>query len=216
MKTAKLTTNLIFAALVLSPFVYLWMIWGSLPAEVPLHFGIDGEPDRWGSKNTLIFLPCILPLGTYLLMIAIPRIDPKNGVQKMGNKYNIILTVLVGFMTTISFLILNRIQGNGMSLVTILPALVGALLIILGNYMQSIKPNYFVGIRTPWTLESDIVWRKTHRLAGRLFMGGGILMVLVALTLKGFVMLITYLTIGLSIAFISIIYSYVAFKKLPE
>lgn len=212
----KHTNNLILAVLILSPLVYLALVWSSLPDEVPLHFGADGQPDRWGSKSTLIYLPGLLPLGIYLLMKVIPLIDPKNSIQKMGNKYHILSLFLVGFMTVVAFLVITLGLGKSISTLPTIPALIGVLFIVLGNYMQSIKPNYFLGIRTPWTLESDVVWRKTHRLGGRLFMGGGILMVLVAFTMEGVLMFATYVSIALSISLISVIYSYVEFKKLPE
>lgn len=211
----KLTNKLILAVLILSPLVYLALVWSSLPDEVPLHFGINGEPDRWGSKITLIYLPGLMPLGMYLLMKVIPVIDPKNSIQKMGNKYNTLLMFIVGFMTALAFFIISLAQGNGMSLLPMLPALIGVFFIVLGNYMQSIKPNYFLGIRTPWTLESELVWRKTHRLGGRLFIGGGALMVLVAFTMKGVVMFATYLSIVVLLTMTTVIYSYVEYKKLP-
>jgi uncharacterized membrane protein len=73
--------------LILLPYAFLFSVWGALPGKVPTHFNIDGQADRWSDKDTLLFLPALIGVGVYLLMIIIPVLDPKKRIQEMGDKY---------------------------------------------------------------------------------------------------------------------------------
>ena len=215
MKTNKLSNLIILAALIIIPYVYLASVWGELPDQVPMHYGIDGEPDRWGSKSNLLYLPGLLIGGIYLLMYLIPKIDPKKSIHKMGKKYGVLSMVMVLFMSAISCFLIYSSQAIHTKVFPLLPALMGAFFIFLGNYMQSVKPNYFIGIRTPWTLDSESVWRKTHRFGGRLMMIGGILICVMAFVLSGSVLTVSFLVVLTLVAVISLGYSYLEYKKLP-
>jgi len=92
--------------------------------------------------------------------------------------------------------------------------LIGLLFTIIGNYMPSIKPNYFIGIRTPWTLENEMVWTKTHQLAGKLWFPAGLIVILLSLTIRDHqLMHVIFLSITAIIALVPIVYSYIIFKK---
>lgn len=172
--------EVIILMLTLLPLLYLGMIYNSIPNEVPMHFNASGEVDRYGSKMELWLLPLLLNILMYALLKYLPVIDPKKQIQKMGNKWLYLRLAITAFMTILSCGIIYistntaQISNHGISWVY---ALIGILFIVMGNYLPATKPNYFVGIRTPWTLENDLVWRKTHRLGGKLFIINGLLII---------------------------------------
>lgn len=200
--------------IIIIPIAYLVYIWGSLPETVPIHFNASGEADGWGSKNTLIWLPLAMTIGTYLLMLIIPKIDPKKTLDQMGNKYDLIKFFMVLFMSILScFIIYSAKTGSIGSEGNWIFVLSGTMVAVLGNYFQSIKPNYFIGIRTPWTLESEKVWKKTHRLAGRLWVPVGILLAFLPFVLNKGVYMTVFFILLTVIVLIPLVYSYTEFLK---
>ena len=200
--------------LMLLPFVYLSTIWTELPARIPTHFDLGGNPNGWSDKNGLIYLLTSLGIGTYLVMLLIPRFDPRKKIQQMGEKYYSLRVLMTIFMTLISVYILYSGNGNKIN-PNLLIGLIGAFYAVFGNYLQTVKPNYFIGFRTPWTLENEQTWRNTHRLAGRLWMAGGLFILTISLTLTNKVALgISFAIITIILVVVPIIYSYAQFKKI--
>ena len=123
---------------------------------------------------------------------------------------------MVLLMSIINFLVVNAAQKGGFSFVGALPVLMGAFFAFMGNIMHSLKPNYFAGIRTPWTLESEETWRQTHQLGGKLWFVGGIVIAITGLfipaKIEPFIMIG-----GISImAIIPVVYSYIFYKSLQK
>jgi len=200
--------------LMLLPFVYLSTIWTELPARIPTHFDLGGNPNGWSDKNGLIYLLASLGIGTYLVMLLIPRFDPRKKIQQMGEKYYSLRVLMTIFMTLISVYILYSGNGNKIN-PNLLIGLIGAFYAVFGNYLQTVKPNYFIGFRTPWTLENEQTWKRTHRLAGRMWMLGGLFIVITSFTLNNNIALgIIFVTITLIIVIVPVIYSYMEFKKI--
>lgn len=144
------------------------------PASVPTHWGMNGQPDRMGSS---LFGLCLVPaiaLVMQALALVIPRIDPgkKNYANFMTSYWKIFLAFQV-YLLSVQLLICAWALGWPISMSTAMPLLVGSLLMIMGNYFGKLRPNWMIGIRTPWTLSSKRSWDKTHRLGGWLmiFMG---------------------------------------------
>ncbi|WP_315816322.1 SdpI family protein [Paraflavitalea speifideaquila] len=108
----------------------------------------------------------------------------------MGGKYHELRFVLTVFMSGLSIYLLYITKAGGMENPQWLIALIGLLLVMMGNYFQALRPNYFVGIRTPWTLENEVVWKKTHYLGGRLWMAGGLLIIIVSFVINSHLPLI--------------------------
>ena len=147
-------------------------------------------------------------------MLLIPRFDPKKKIEQMGEKYFSLRLVMTLFMTVISVYILYSGNGNKID-VRILIALIGGFDAVFGNYLQTVKPNYFIGIRTPWALENEQTWKKTHRLAGRMWMMAGIVIVLLSFIIQSnYALGILFAIITATIVVVPIIYSYTEFKKL--
>jgi uncharacterized membrane protein len=210
----KLKKEIPFIAVALLPFVYLAYIWNELPNQVPMHWNASGEIDRWGNKSELILMLFLLTGITYFVFLIIPYIDPKQKLQNMGNKLNNLRLILGLFMSALALYILYSVQQKTSNPVLIFP-LIGLLFAFLGNYFKTIKPNYFIGIRTPWTLENEEVWKKTHVKGGKLWFVGGLLMTL-TFVLPNKIQLYTFLGITAVISIVPIIYSYLEFKKIKN
>ena len=210
MKTLKKEIPFILIALL--PFFYLYYIWNSLPIRVPMHYNMSGEIDRYGDKSELILLISVLSGVGYFLFLIIPKIDPKQKLQNMGKKLESLRLVISSFMTLLALVILNSSIKQQLN-PNFIFVLIGFLFMFLGNYFKTIKPNYFIGIRTPWTLENEIVWKKTHILAGKLWVVGGII-ILSTYFFATEITVVLSLSIIAVISIIPIIYSFLEFKKL--
>lgn len=200
-------------AIVLLPFLYLAYIWNQLPERVPVHWNFQGEIDRYGDKIELILIPVLLPLLIYVIFLVVPKIDPKKKLNKMGNKLQTLKVLMTTFMSILALFIIYSAKNQSFENSNYLILLIGILYIILGNYFKTIKANYFIGIRTPWTLESKSVWKETHKLGGKMWFIGGIIVVLSSFILDNQPNLIVFLIITGIIAIVPIVYSYLLFRK---
>ncbi len=201
-------------AVVLLPIVYLFYTWNTLPEKVPTHFNINGEIDAWGNKNSLIIMILLLPVLTYILMTIVPKIDPKKRLDLMGGKYHQLKFILVSFMSILALFIIYISKNQNLTSPNIILVLIGILIFALGNYFKVIQQNYFIGIKTPWTLENKEVWKLTHILAGKLWIIGGLLIVILSLMLPENINFYVFITILVVIALYPVVYSYVKFKEL--
>jgi uncharacterized membrane protein len=203
--------EILLVALVVIPLALLFYMWSSIPETIPVHYGWSGEPNRFDNKSILIWFIPLVMIFSYSIMALVPRIDPKNRVTyNQRGYYSMRLAVSLFHAILFSSYILS-IAGDWNFSRTV-PLLIMALLIVLGNYMPVLKPNYFIGVRTPWTLENTHVWKKTHRFCGRLLVAGG---------LVGLIMHLVWPSLSLSfsvglivvLAVLSVSYSYVTYRK---
>ncbi|MEG2101422.1 MAG: SdpI family protein [Flavobacterium sp.] len=202
--------------IVLAPFVYLGVIWNSLPERVPIHWNINGQIDDWGNKSFLIVLVFMLPGLMYLITIAAVKFDPKKRISLMGSKFYQLKFFLVLIMSLLALFIIYISKNQTFSNLNLMYVLIGVLLMALGNYFKVIQPNYFIGIRTPWTLENSEVWKATHVFAGKLWFGGGLIIILGALIFSGPIFAKAFIAIGVVLAFVPIAYSFIKFKQLEK
>tara|TARA_R110000868_G_scaffold95865_9_gene263524 strand:- start:1286 stop:1933 length:648 start_codon:yes stop_codon:yes gene_type:complete len=200
--------------IVLIPFIYLAYIWNSLPETVPTHWNYKGEIDAWGKKSSLILIMFLLPVLTYVLFSIIPFIDPKKKIQAMENKYHNLKFMMTLFMSALAIFILYSVKEQSITNPAFIILAIGLLYIILGNYMKTLKANYFIGIRTPWTLENESVWKKTHALAGKLWFIGGLAIIISSLTTNKNFNGIFFISVTTIITVIPLIYSFLEFKKI--
>jgi len=213
----KLTKEAILWIFILLPILYLWMLWDQLPQTVPTNFNINGEADDWSDKSMLLYIPGLMGIVIYLLMLIIPGIDPKKKLDQMGDKFFMLRLIIGVFICGISLYILHATKTGAMSGPNIIMILIGGFFTVFGNYMQTVRPNYFVGIRTPWTLENEEVWKATHRLGGKVWMAGGLLMVVLAIVIKDPKIMAIVFGILLAIMIIvPVVYSYLEFKRIKK
>ncbi len=165
--------------IVAAPFVYLAIIYGDLPEQIPIHYNLKGEVDGWGHKRTLWVLPIVGPLLTMVILTRmVPLLDFENKIEKMGKNFNRMNLAIVGAMSALMLYFIHQAGKEDLGDLNALLIIFGILYTFLGNYLFSVRQNRLVGIRTPWTLRSESVWRKTNRLAGRLWFWGGMVIAL--------------------------------------
>ncbi len=160
--------------LLLGLFVVGAIVYPQLPDKVPSHWNFRGEVDGYSSKFFGAFGIPLMTTGFYVLMVFIPLLDPRfENYSRFAASYNTVRRVTVGFFVLLHIVVLAAALGYDIQMGTIVQAGVSLLFVIIGNSMGRVRHNYFFGIRTPWTLADEGVWRQTHRVGGRLFVLGG-------------------------------------------
>jgi uncharacterized membrane protein len=170
------TTIVVLLMIVAATFAGL-LLWNRLPEQMASHWNINDQVDGYMPRSLGVFMLPLISLGTFLLFLLIPNIDPlKANIARFREVFNLFIVLIIAFMVYIHALTLLwslGYTGFGMSR-AMLPAL-GLLFIFIGYMLRKAKRNFFIGIRTPWTLSSDKVWDETHRLGAVLFMISGVL-----------------------------------------
>ena len=200
----------------LLPFAYLIYVFPTLPAIVPVHFGISGTPDRYGSKSEFLIGPFIIvgvSFLVYLLFKFLPSIDPKKYVKYGDATFQKIGMAIVLLMAVLTIGIISSTISKSFRIDKFILPSVGLFFAFMGNIMHSLKPNYFAGLRTPWALEDPDNWRATHRLAGKLWFAGGLVITIAVLLLPAIAGLIVFMSIMSVLVLIPVIYSYRYFKS---
>lgn len=147
-----------------------------LPAEVATHWNFRGEPDGYSGRFVAAFVFPLAILVLAGLAWVLPKIDPKGrNYLKFHDTYWLLINGILIFMGFAHLMVLAAGAGYAVRIQTVMPIAVGFLFVVIGNYLARVQPNWFVGIRTPWTLSSDTVWRKTHRLGAFVFVIAGLL-----------------------------------------
>jgi uncharacterized membrane protein len=147
----------------------LALILPGLPETIPTHWNFRSEADGWGPRWTILAMGA-LPLAIWLLMKAAPLIDPRRESYARHEKaYGILTAAISAALLPIPWFVAAAAKGIDIDVGILVRLVVGALLLVLGNFLGKLKQTYFVGIRTPWTLADPEVWRKTHRRGGYVF-----------------------------------------------
>jgi len=184
-----------------------------LPATMPIHWGANGEADGFATKINAMILTVGIMVLIYFVIAFVPRIDPRKENYKYFSKtYNIVLNAVLLLFFFVNMSTILQGLGYNVPMSYIAPIMAGLVFIIIGNYLQRVRSNYFMGIRTPWTLSNETVWKKTHRLSGKLFFIGGLLILISAFLPDGYKSVIMWGSIVLCVA-IPYLYSYLAYKK---
>jgi len=188
-------------------------VYPSLPERVPTHWGLSGEPDDWMPKWPGAFLPAAMAAGVWLLLIGLRRIDPRRAhYEKFDETFWLLVNLLVLFMALVEVVALGAALGWPLDVARVMLLAAGLLFVALGNYLPRVRSNWWMGIRTPWTLESERVWRETHRVAGWSFVFGGAVTMVAALlppAARPWVALAGLVVAG----FVPVVYSYVLYRR---
>jgi uncharacterized membrane protein len=200
----------------LIPVIYLAVTWNSLPPKVAMHFDLKGNPDRYGSKTELLVMALVLGLmsiAVFYILANIYRIDPKKYAAENKDRLQRLGFVIGVFMSALACFIIYSSVKEGFEVgINYVFAAVGLLYCFIGNYMHTIKPNYFAGFRLPWTLNNEENWRKTHLLGGKLWFVGGLIIAVVCLLLPDTISIVAFFTITMIMVIIPTVYSYRLFK----
>lgn len=209
-KTTLAVIGLVFLSFVLSICFYSLM-----PEQMATHWNFQGEVDGYMSKFWGLFLTPVVIAGLAIMFLVIPRIDPrKEKIAALGIYYDGTAVIVILFMVIFHLQILLWNVGTRISLNFILSAGIGLLFYYIGILMENVEKNWFIGIRTPWTLSSDRVWKKTHRLGSKLFRIAGIIAILGVFFSRlavFFIVVPAFLVTGLTV-----VYSYIEYKKIQR
>ena len=199
-----------------APFIASIYLWNDMPDIVPTHFNAQGEADDYGPKWINAFLLPGISVLTYLFLLIIPAIDPKKRIERTQKPITAIRVIISIFLAGIYTIVMMKTFNVDAKIDQFVFVGVGLLIVVVGNYMNSIKPNYFIGLRTPWTLENPEVWKRTHRFSSKLWIIGGSFMIISTFipSLRGSLYVISGLVAILAI--IPFAYSYVIFNKLQK
>lgn len=162
-------------AIVLGMFVASAMAWSHVDGPVPIHWNASGEVDGYGGRFEALLLLPLIAVGLYGLLAVLPKVDPAGAnYESFAGAYAWIRLGTTAFMAVIHGFVIATALGAGIDLFFVFPLAAGALFLLLGNVMGKIRPNFFAGIRTPWTLASTKSWSVTHRRGGWVFIATGI------------------------------------------
>ncbi len=195
-------------------FAYSLWLYPSLPDRVPTHWNWKGEVDGWSSKPFGAFFLPGMTAGLWLLFLALPWLSPRGfKIEPFRATYNILVVMVLALMAYIHFVALQAALQPNMDMARAFIGGIFALFGGIGVLLGRVKRNFWVGVRTPWTLASDAVWDSTHRLAARLYSLTGFGCALAVFagvpTAVCFVMFITLI-------FVPVVYSLVLYKRLEK
>ena len=194
--------------IILAPSFLLYWFWEQIPQTIATHYDLYGKADDWGDKGILLWMIPALSIFLYLILLLVPVLDPKKRIESMGGKYFALRVVVLSLISAILVIFLLSAVYPEMDFRAGLFPVLAIFLMLMGNYLQAVKPNYFIGIRTPWTLNDEQNWQKTHRLGGRVYMLGGLVLLLASLFLGNLGFYPVFLICMLFIIFVPVIYSF--------
>ena len=184
----------------------------SLKEQIPIHWGFDGKIDGYGSRYWIFLEPALILIFRFF-MDFVRKIDPKkNSYHIFHREYDLFMIAIALFILAIQILSLGPAFGIQLPVGKLVIFIVGILLSFIGNLLPKLKPNYFMGIKTPWSIANETVWFKTHRIAGKIWFIGGILMAL-SIFLPNSIQTILFVTILSVMVLVPYVYSYYVYKK---
>lgn len=206
--TQWISLGLVLAALAVSALLY-----ADLPPQVATHFNAAGEPDRWSDPPTAALMMPVIMAALWLMLWVLPRISPQGWrVEPFADVWHRCQLAIIAFMLLMHVGVLGHAVGWwGADMGRLVITGVGLLLLVLGNYLGKTTRNFFLGIRTPWTLASDEVWRRTHRLGGWMMVGAGAM--LVVMGIAGVNPLVFAVIIGAAVL-VPVVYSFLAYRAI--
>lgn len=204
--------NLLSLALVVGAFAAAAVLYRRLPDPVPVHWDARGHVNGYLAKPWGALVMPLVTLGAHLLLLALPRLSPRGfRVDRFQGTFDLIRTAIVGFLFFATLLALLAGAGFDVSVARAVPLGVGVLFVVLGNVLGKVTKNFFVGIRTPWTLASDEVWLRTHRFGGRVFVLAGLAVAGAGLAGGGATPILLAVAAA---ALLPAVYSYVVYRRL--
>lgn len=215
-QTTFFTPATLFALLIIAAQILVSLAtYPFLPDTVPTHWNAAGQVNGYGPKWVIAVLFPLISIGVYalirLLLAAGPRLGYQNSRRANLEIVNLIINGVLLFMLVLQLVMTAISLGMKIDINFVMILSISMLFIFIGNYMGKLRRNFWAGIRTPWTLSSDVVWERTHRLGGWLFVVGGLLGVIVSFV--PFLRVWGFLAITLAIVVILFVYSYLAYQR---
>ncbi|HYW09000.1 MAG TPA: SdpI family protein [Longimicrobium sp.] len=192
-------------------WIFSLAVYSRLPERIPSHWNLAGEVDGWSPRSVGAFIFPLIATGSLVLPWMLFRIDPRRANLERSPDRHLIINLSVLFAALVQCLTLGSVLGWPIDVPTGIVAGVGLLMVGIGNYLPRVRSNWWIGVRTPWTLSSERVWQRTHRLAGRVFVAGGAVLAATAFVpdaLRGWIVL----PVVVVIAAVPLVYSYFAWR----
>lgn len=191
-------------------------VWPIAPESMPVHFDLTGQPDRYGSKAEALLAMPLVALVSYALLRFLPALDPaRANYRSFASAYLAIRSVVLLVFAVIHAALLLPVAGVAIDQGAMIHVVVGGLLVALGVVMGKLRPNWFVGVRTPWTLASKTSWVKTHRLAGWVFIAAGLVWLATIPLERAAGVVIALGVMGVGIVW-TVVYSYLIWRADPD
>ncbi len=199
--------------LIIASVIASFYFYAHFPTQVVTHWNFQGQANGYSDRALGAFLFPGIILGIYLLFLVLPILDPKKErYEESIGPYNIFKNLLVVVLTIIYFIASISNLGYAFNVGYFVAGIIGLMIMIMGNYMGKLKPNWFVGIRTPWTISSENVWTKTHRLGGILMMIFGVV-IIISPWLPETLAMVLFIVSAIAFSLGSMIYSYVIYRQ---
>ena len=154
--------------------------WGQIPddAQIPIHWGVDGQPDGFAPKAVGLLVPPFIALGLGTILAIAPAVEPRReNLRRSAGAYRAVWLGLLALLLVLHVAAVAAATGGSVDIAGLVGLAVGGLFLLIGNVLGKVRSNFMFGIRTPWTLTSDLAWNRTHRLAGRLMVGLGLVVI---------------------------------------
>jgi uncharacterized membrane protein len=203
----------------LAPFCVAALLWERLPERMPIHWNARGEVDGYAGRTFAVLFVPLVNMGIALLAGLVALIDPKvrsadaEGRENFRRVLRGIRLAITGHIAVVGVAVILIGAGYPVDMARVIGVALSLLFGILGNFMVKLRPNYFTGIRTPWTLESREVWIKTHRLTGRLLVGVAVPLVAACLVLPSAWIVWLAAGVPMVVLLFSVFYSFFIYKK---
>ncbi|WP_246293877.1 SdpI family protein [Paenibacillus planticolens] len=208
----KVIREIFLILISVSPAVGALLLYNQLPETMATHFSVNNEVNGTMSRGMLIVMLILLGLIPVILRV-LRFVDPKRAnYEQFSKAFEASRAGIAILLTVIGWMIIAYNLGYHVDMTKVILFVVGLFFAIMGNYMTQVKHNYMFGVRTPWTLANEEIWRKTHRLAGPLMMIGGIIAVISSF-LSGSAAVIVFLIVILTASIIPVIYSYLLYTR---
>lgn len=198
------------------PTVLTLSYWTQLPEQVPIHWNLQGKINGYQSKTAFLLFPLGLNIFVYLLLLVVPYIDPKPRAKQAVKPLRIVRIATMAFIAVIFGGIIFRAVGYNIDIILIGNLSAILLYLVLGNLMSKFPPNYFAGIRTPWTLEYPEIWRQVHRFASKLWVAGSLILLLFVFRLAYSSYIILYFSVTAVLVLVPVIHSYLLYRKIRQ
>ena len=199
---------IITSLITLIPILIGVILWDKLPDQVPVHWDVNGAVDGYATKTQAVFaMPLVLVAFQWVCVLG-TSLDPKK--QNVNDKlFSLVLWIIPIISLLCNSMVFATALGHKVSVEIIMPLFMGALFVIIGNYMPKCKQSYTLGIKLPWTLDDEENWNKTHRMAGFLWVIGGV--VIMATAFLGIFWF--FFVVLIPMVIVPTIYSYLLYKK---
>ena len=212
MKTLK--NDWLIWIIILTPYLFVAYFWNKFPDQIATHFDMDGKPNDYSSKVAGLLLFPGINILMYFLFIILPKIDPsRKNYGLFQDKFKIIRMLLHALLSFITMVTVFYSLGYQFNLSYVLYYGLLAFFLVMGNYIGNVRHNYFIGVRTPWTLANESVWTSTHRFTAKVWVSGSLITMVVLPFLPSGKSGVVFMVFVALISVAPIVYSYLEFKK---